>query len=244
MEENDKPFISKFIKKVKLTDDTYSFYFKRGKNSRDFVPGQYFELKIDIKNPDERGNTHVFTCASSPTEKDYYMITTRVIESTFKMALSNLKKGDTVEFTGPWDDLNFDESEILPQVFLAGGIGITPFHSIVKYAVDKKLDLSMTLFVSWGSRGEVLYDEFFREAEQKLKDFRYIPTITHLDNIKDWNGETGRISERLVKKYINKVRNNKFRIAGPAALVKAMRELCVQMNVSKENIVSEEFEGY
>lgn len=244
MAESDKPFKIPFLKKEQLTPDTFSFYFKRSDKTPDFTAGQYFEIKLKIKNPDERGDAHVFTCASSPTEKDYYMITTRIIESTFKKTLAKLKKGDLVRFNGPWDDLNFDESETLPQVFLAGGIGITPFHSIVKYAVDKKLELPMTLFVSWGSKEEMVFDNFFRDAEKKLADFRYIPTITNAESLKDWDGETGRISERLIKKYIKKVRNNRFRIAGPPGLVKAMRELCVQMNVGKENIIFEEFEGY
>lgn len=244
MADNETPFKIPFLKKERLNSDTYSFYFERNEKSRNFTAGQYFEIKLRIKNPDERGDTHVFTCASSPTEKGYYMITTRIIESTFKNALLKLKPGTLVQFNGPWDDLNFDETEDLPQVFMAGGIGITPFHSIVKYAIDKKLELPMTLFVSWGSREEMLFDDFFRKAETKLKDFRYIPTITHSETLRDWGGETGRISERLVKKYIKKVRNNRFRIAGPQGLVKAMKELCVQMNVPKENIIAEEFEGY
>ena len=244
MADNDIPFKIPFLKKEQLAPDTYSFYFERNEKSRDFIAGQYFEVKLRIKDPDERGDTHVFTCASSPTEKKYYMITTRIIESTFKKALAKLKPGTMVQFNGPWDDLNFNETEDLPQVFLAGGIGITPFHSIVKYAVDKKLELPMTLFVSWGSIEEMLFDEFFREAENRLKDFRYIPTVTHSEDLKNWKGETGRISERLVKKYIKKVRNNRFRIAGPIGLVKAMKELCVQMNMPKENIIFEEFEGY
>lgn len=244
MEDNEKPFKVPFIKKEQLTKDTYSFYFKRTKESRDFVAGQYFEIYLPHKNADERGQDRVFTCCSSPTEKDHYMITTRIIESSFKKELAKLKKGDLVRFNGPWDDLNFDESETLPQVFLAGGIGITPFHSIVKYAIDKKLTLPITLFVSWKSHDEMIFDDFFRNAEKKLDNFRYVPTITDDEGLKNWSGETGRISERLIKKYIPKVRNNRFRIAGPPGLVKAMKELCVQMNVSKENTIAEEFEGY
>lgn len=244
MADNETPFKIPFIKKEKLTKDTYSFYFKRTEESRDFVAGQYFEIFLPIKNPDERGRDRVFTCASSPTEKDYYMITTRIIKSSFKKELFKLKKGDLVRFNGPWDDLNFDEKEELPQIFMAGGIGVTPFHSILKYSIDKKLSLPMTLFASWKTKEEIVFDKFFKDAEKKLDNFKYIPTITHPDNGKDWSGETGRISERLVKKYIPKVRNYRFRIAGPPALVKAMKELCVQMNVQKENIIAEDFEGY
>ncbi len=244
MVDNETPFKLPFLKKEKLTKDTYSFYFERTEDVPDFVPGQYFEIRLSIKNPDDRGDTRVFTCCSSPTEKKYLMITTRVIKSSFKTSLDKLKKGDLVKFNGPWDDLNFDEKDDLPQIFMAGGIGVTPFYSIIKYSLDKKLKLPMTLFVSWVSLEEMIFDKFFRGAEKKLPNFKYVPTITHFENIKNWDGEKGRISERMVKKYIKKVRVARYRIAGPPGLVKAMRELAYQMNVGKENIITEEFEGY
>jgi len=244
MTDNETPFFLPFLKKEKIAEDTYNFYFKRTGKERDFIPGQYYEIKLKIKNPDERGDTRVFTCSSSPTEKNYLMFTTRIIESSFKKAFHDLKKRDMVQFNGPWDDLNFDESEELPQIFLAGGIGVTPFHSIVKYAIDKKLTLPMMLFVSWINPKEMVFDKFFKDAEKRLADFKYIPTITEFDDLKNWKGETGRISERMIKKYFKKVRFARFRISGPPGLVKAMRELCVQMNVPKENIIAEEFEGY
>jgi len=244
MADNETAFKIPFVKKEQVALDTYTFYFERSDVSRDFVAGQYFEIKLRIKNTDERGDTNVFSMSSSPTEKDYYAVTTKVVKSSFKKSLLKLKEGTLVQFNGPWDDLNFNENDDLRQVFMAGGIGITPFRSIVKYAIDKKLDLPITLFASWGSKEEMVFDEFFRSAEKKLKDFRYVPTVTYSDDLKGWDGETGRISERLVKKYIKKVRNNRFRISGPVPLVKAMRELAVQMNVPKDNIIVEEFEGY
>lgn len=240
MEDNDKPFKIPFIKKEKLNSDTYSFYFKRTEKSRDFVAGQYFEIYLPIKNPDERGRDRVFTCCSSPTEKDHYMITTRIIESSFKKELVKLKKGELVRFNGPWDDLNFDEKEKSSQVFLAGGIGITPFHSITKYMIDKKLNLPTVLFVSWKKKENMVFDDFFRKAEKTLPNFKYIPTFTD----EKWKEETGRIDEKMIKKYVKDIKNSRYRIAGPPAMVKALKETVKGLGVSKENIIAEEFEGY
>lgn len=240
MEESDKPFKIPFIKKEQLNSDTYSFYFKRTEESRDFLPGQFFEIYLQIKDPDERGRDRVFTCASSPTEKEYYMITTRIIESSFKRELLKLEEGDLVRFSGPWDDLNFDENEKAPQVFLAGGIGITPFYSIVQYMIDKNLQMPTRLFVSWKKRDNMIFHEFFKNAEKILSDFTYIPTITE----DTWDGEVGRIDDGMIRKYVNEIEDSRYRIAGPEGLVRAMKDLVKSLEVKKDNIIAEEFEGY
>lgn len=243
--ENETPFFLPLLKKEKLTSDCYSFFFKRNGDERDFTPGQYFEIKLKIKNPDDRGDTRVFTVASSPTEREYFMITTRIIKSSFKIALNNLQIGETAEFNGPWNDLNFDEGEIMPSVFLAGGIGVTPFHSIVKYVTNKNLKNQMILFASWKKREEIVFHKFFVDANNHLENFVYVPILTeeNLDK-SNWNGETGRISQEMIRKYVYDFLNSKYFIAGPPPMVKALKQMVIDMNISKENIISEDFEGY
>lgn len=244
--DNESPFFLPFVKKEQLTKDTYSFYFKRTGEERDFIPGQYYEMKLEIPNPDERGDSRVFTISSSPTEKEYIIITTRIIQSSFKLALNSLVHGQMVQFKGPWDDLNFDKKDAFPRVFLAGGIGITPYHSIVKYAIDKNLKTPMILFVSWKNRDEMIFDDFFRDANNHLENFSYIPTLTEEESLSldEWDGEKGRINEGMIKKYVYDISKSKYYFAGPPAMVKALKETVERMGVRKENIIAEEFEGY
>lgn len=242
----DKSFFLSFLKKEKLTSDCYSFYFKRTFEAPGFTPGQYFEIKLDIKDPDERGDTRVFTISSSPTEKEYYTITTRIIQSSFKLRLNKLRSGEMMQFDGPWDDLNFNEKDTYPHVFLAGGIGVTPYHSIVKYVTDRNLKTQMTLFVSWKNREEMVFDDFFRDANKRLKSFTYVPTITEEEGLKpgEWEDEVGRIDEKMIKKYISDIAKSKYFFAGPPAMVKALKETVQGMGVKKDKIIAEEFEGY
>lgn len=233
-----------FLKKEKLTSDTYSFYFKRTGQERDFVAGQYFELKLNIKDPDERGNTRVFTVCSSPTKKDYFMFTTRILKSSFKMDMLSLIPGQMVEFDGPWNDLNYDEKDKEKKVFLAGGIGITPFHSIIEYCLDRKINNPITLFVSWSQKSEIIFDDFFKDASKLLSNFIYVPTITHTDGLTDWTGEKGRVDSQMLKRYLVKTENYRYYIAGPQSFVKSEKELIKGMGVSDNNIISEDFEGY
>lgn len=246
MEDNDKPFFLPFVKKVQLATDCFTFFFEKNGNARDFVPGQTYEMKLPHKNMDERGDTRVFTISSSPTDKEFITVTTRIIKSTFKLRLNSLKVGDNVQFTGPWDDLNFDPKDKRPHVFLAGGIGITPFHSIINYSLDKKINTPMTLFVSWKNQEEMIFDEFFRTAEEALSNLTYIPTLTEDTSLNAdvWDGENGRINEEMIKKYVSDIKNSKYFFAGPPAMVKALKETIVEMGVAKENLLAEEFEGY
>ena len=246
MSNKNIPFFLPFLKKEQLTADTYSFYFRRTGEERDFTPGQYFEMKLDIKNPDERGDTRVFTISSSPTEVGIFTITTRIIQSSFKFRLNELKPGELVQLDGPWNDLNFDESDTSPRVFLAGGIGITPYHSIVKYCLDRNMKTPMILFVSWKTREEMIFDEFFRNANNHLENFSYIPTLTEEEILvsSEWDGEKGRISSEMIKKYAYEVLKSKYYFTGPPAMVNNLKQTVIDMGVSKENITAEEFEGY
>lgn len=246
MSDADQPFFLPFVKKEKLNKDTYTFYFKRTGKERDFVPGQYCEIKLAHKNADERGDSRVFTISSPPTNKEFITITTRIIQSTFKLRLDSLKLNEMVQFDGPWDDLNFDEKDVSPHVFLAGGIGITPYHSIVQYAIDQKIDTPITLFVSWKKMDEMVFDEFFRKAESSLENFTYIPTLTDEEDIAmdTWDSENGRINEIMIKKYVQDITNSKYYISGPQVMVNALKQTVVDMGVSKDNIIAEEFEGY
>jgi len=245
MAENEKPFFLLFLKKEQLTSDCYTFFFKRTPESPEFTPGQYFEIKMDIKNPDERGDAHVFTISSSPLDWEFYTITTRIIQSSFKLRLADLQPGELVQFDGPWNDLNFDEHDTSPHVFLAGGIGITPYHSIVKYAMEKNLTTQMILFVSWKNREEMIFDDFFRQANNHMDNFTYVPTLTDESlNPSEWDGEIGRINEEMLRKYISSILDAKYYFSGPPVMVSVLKETVKGMGVPSEKIIFEEFEGY
>ncbi|MDO8269918.1 MAG: FAD-dependent oxidoreductase [Candidatus Levybacteria bacterium] len=245
MNENGIFFLP-FVKKEQLTFDTYTFYFKRTGEEREFTPGQYYEMTLPHKNMDERGDSRVFTISSSPTDKEFITITTKIIQSTFKMRLNSLVTGDKVQFDGPWDDLNFDEKDTSPHVFIAGGIGVTPYHSIVEYVTDKNLKTQMILFASWKKREEMIFDDFFRDANNHLENFSYVPTITDGGSLnpEEWDGEKGYINSEMIKRYVYEIDKSKYFFSGPPAMVNSLKKTIIDMGVPKEKIIFEEFEGY
>lgn len=242
METRQKKFYLPFIKKEEVAKNTYSFYFDRAQIDFDFLPGQYIEMTLPIKNPDYRGSERFFTIASSPLNKNYLMITIKIIKSSFKKALMDIKPMQLVEFTGPWGGFVFREEQAFPHVFLAGGIGITPFHSMITYANTKNLSIPIILFASFSAREDIVFHKELSGISRINPNIKIIYTITHPDD--QWKGETGRISEELIKKYVSNILEPRYYIVGPPSMVSAIEEIVLEMGVPNERIFIENFTGY
>lgn len=235
-----RKFSLQFLKKTQESKDAYSFYFE--KKDLDFSAGQYMKVALDIKNPDDRGNSRFFTIASSPGEEQL-CITTRIIQSSFKIAFNELSSGQKISFNGPFGNFVLTD-EPKPLVFLAGGIGITPFHSMIKYVADNKLDRQISLFVSWTNEEEMVYHEELKNISAQNKNILYVPTITHPEENPNWDGETGRIDNEKIKKYVSNFSNCTFYLSGPQTMVEAMEKMVGEMGISGEQIKTDKFPGY
>ncbi len=240
-----KDFSLPFVRKQLLASNTYAFFFDRSHEQFDFLPGQFVRVTLQIEHPDTRGTSRYFSISSPPTDKTTLRIVTKVLQSTFKKALLALLPRQQVKFFGPSGIFYFREEQALQHVFLAGGIGITPFLSILSYIDDKKIVSPVTLFVSFSTAEEaILYQETLAIA-QRNPSVKVIYTITHPQDSKiPWNGEVGRISEELIKKYVPNITESLFYLVGPAAMLSAMEELVGAMNIPSERIFKERFVGY
>lgn len=245
MLSSPKNFNLFFIRKEKIARDTYSFYFDL-KQEKDFyfTAGQYIRMLLDIENPDDRGSSRFFTISSSPLEKDYLTITTKIIKSSFKNKLLELNSGDSAKFYGPMGSFVLNENIGDERVFLAGGIGITPFHSMIKYAYKKNLSIPLTLFVSFSGAEDVIFYKELSEIASKNPNIKVIYTITHAQENSNWRGETGRISEEMLKKYIKDINKPLYYIVGPPSMVVGMEDMVSKMGIPNEKIFIENFTGY
>lgn len=234
-------FKTSLIKKEKDSSDAWKFYFAKPKNFT-YVAGQYIKMWVEIENPDSRGITRYFTLSSSPTD-DYLLITTRIIKSSFKKALGKLKVGDTVKMRGPWGDFTLDRAQGRPIVFTSGGIGITPFHSMIKYVSDKNLDIPITLFCSYKTPDEIFFVNELNDITAINKNIRMIATITQPENT-EWKGETGRITTDLLQKHLDSFSQYVYYIAGPDPMVEGIEKLLLSLKIPKDQILTDGFPGY
>jgi ferredoxin-NADP reductase len=246
--DKPQPFSLPFVKKEQVAHETYSFYFDRNAQPDfDFTAGQYIRMSLEIEHPDERGSSHYFTISSSPLEKEYLTITTKIVEraSTFKQTLSSLAPGAPVRFFGPNGDFTLPGRPGKPIVFLAGGIGITPSHSMITFAAKAGSSIPMTLFVSFSTVEEAVFYDELKKIGQEHENVQIVYTVTHPEeSTQPWSGETGRISADMIKKYIQNVQNAQYYISGPQKMVSAMAEITSQMGVPDEQVKKEDFPGY
>ena len=120
------------------TPDVKSFIFEKPENFS-FVAGQFLTLFLDVEDP--RGNYRQFSIASSPTE-DSVMITSTMRGSPFKQKLAEMQ-GQKIRARGPFGRFTLQEAE--RHVMVAGGIGVTPFRSMIKFATDTERKDKITL---------------------------------------------------------------------------------------------------
>jgi glycine betaine catabolism B len=234
-----------FLKeKIKLSPDTYDFVFPL-KRKLAFRPGQYMEWTLEHDKPDDRGNRRYFTLASSPTE-DALRLGVKFYEpsSSFKKALLSIDNDKMIIASQRAGDFTLPADPKKKLVFLAGGIGVTPFRSILKYLIDKHESRDIVVVYSNKYQSEIVYTDVLTEAEKKLKA-KIIYTLTDKNHIPhDWQGKTGRVDEELIKKEIPDYLDRHFYLSGPHAMVTAFETVLKKMSVSPEKIKTDFFPGF
>src|SRR3989344_817032 len=236
-------FTVEFLKKEQAAKNTSSFFFQ-SPPQLNFLPGQFMRLTLETLESDERANYRLFSIASSPTEKEYLMITTKSNHSVFKKTLFSLKIGTKAQISAPYGVFTLKPEETAPHVFLAGGIGITPFRSMIRYASDSNLNLPITLFTSFSTVEERVFQKELQAIAAKKSWLKLVETITQpLDSGKAWRGNVGRINAELIKKNVELL-SSIFYIAGPPAMVDTMTNLVKSLGVEVARVRIEKFTGY
>jgi ferredoxin-NADP reductase len=251
------------LEKIKV-DGTDVMSFKFSKQNKDlervletvlsnYTAGQFAFFDIGGVNSDPKGPIRHFTISSSPTE-DFIMFTTRIRDSPYKKRLSALKEGAKVKVRGPEGQFVLHDDYSKPAVFLSGGIGVTPFRSMIKYVTDKQLSLKIVMFDSNRDPDNILFKKEFDEWTNLNKNLKIIYTISEDKHDVDpsyvnngWKGEHGRINKAMILKYLDDtlLNNSIFYICGPPGMLKAMQSLLEEeLEISKEKIKMEEFTGY
>lgn len=230
--------------KIKISSDIYDFIFGIDKKFN-FIPGQYLEWTLNVNNSDSRGNRRYFTISSSPTEDDL-RIGVKFYEnsSSFKKNLVDLNIGDKILGGNLSGEFTIQDNENKKLVFVAGGIGITPFRSIIKYLLDKNIKIDIVILFSNKLKEEIVYKDIFDQAFDKLNIKTYY-NLTDLENIpNDWQGEKGRINNQIIKKYVPDFNERYFYLSGPHTMVSGFEEVLINMGISKNKIKKDFFPGF
>jgi ferredoxin-NADP reductase len=209
----------------------------------DFEPGQYFYVTLpDIGHNDEKGLRRHITVVTSPNERGVLGLATRLRDSAFKRTLRELPVGAEVEVDPPTGDFTLPDDTSRPFVFVAGGIGITVFRSMLRHIRDERLPYRVTLVYSNRDRESTAFLDELRELERQIPDFRLILTMTEDPG---WEGETRMIDAEFFRDYLGEALDEYvFLVAGPPGIVQAAQQALVEAGVEEENLIVERYSGY
>lgn len=234
----------KLKSREEVAEGTMAFRFERPAGWA-FKAGQSLDMTLlDPPETDAEGNTRAFSVASAPQE-DFLMIATRMRDTAFKRTLKTLPLGSTVKIDGPFGNLTLHNNAVKGAVLLAGGIGITPFRSMVFREAREKLQHRIYLFFSNRRPEDAPFLEDLRALERENPNFKLIATMTQMEKSKRaWSGETGLIDQKMLSKYLKDAASPVYYIAGPPGMVKGLREVLNKGRVDDDDIRTEEFSGY
>ncbi len=237
-------FMTKLRSREEVAERTMAFHFDKPAGFV-FTPGQFID--IDLLNPaetDTAGNTRGFSISSAPYE-DTIMVTTRLRDTAFKRVLRIMPLGTEVKIEGPFGNLRLHNTAKRTAVFLAGGIGITPFHSILLDAARRKLPQTIFLFFSNHRPEDAPFLGELQSMEKQNPNYKFIGTMTKMGRSKfPWRGELGFINKEMLERYLKGAPSPIYYIAGPPAMVSGLHAMLQEAGIDDDDIRTEEFAGY
>jgi len=224
--------------------DIIDFHFLRDKKLA-FAPGQYMEWTLSHPHPDSRGNRRYLTIASSPTE-DTLCLGVKFYQngSSFKKALADLDRNTAIVAGSLAGDFTLPKNPGQKCVFIAGGIGITPFRSMIKYLIDVKQPRPIILFYSNKLTDEMVYTDVFEQARQEL-GIKTIYTLTDQNKVPpNWPGRVGRVDALMIKEEAPDYFERKFYLSGPHQMVVGYEKTLQEMGIKNNQIKMDFFPGF
>jgi ferredoxin-NADP reductase len=210
----------------------------------DYRAGQFIDITlIDPPETDAEGNTRGFSISSAPSE-DVITITTRLRDTAFKRVLRTLPIGTAVRVEGPFGDLRLHHAS-RPAVVLTGGIGITPFRSILLEAIHAGgLPYPVVVFYANRRPSDAAFLDEIRELARQDANLTFVPTMSGLESAEPWEGERGHIDAAMLQRHFDGMTGAIYYLTGPPGMVNGLRTMLVDAGVDEDDIRTEEFTGY
>lgn len=234
----------KLFKREEIADRTMAFHFEKPANLQ-FTAGQFVDLSlINPTEIDWAGSSRTLTIASAPFEKEL-MFAMRMRDSAFKRTLRNLRLGSEAIIDNPAGVFTLHEDCSRLAVFIAGGIGITPFLSILRQAAFNRLPYRLYLFYSNRRPEDAAFSSELQAIPKSNPYFQFIPVMTQMwRSQREWAGETGYVGEAMLSRYLHSIVGPVYYLAGPPGMIESMRQKLLELGVDRNDINADSFDGY
>ncbi|HMM55839.1 MAG TPA: FAD-dependent oxidoreductase [Candidatus Desulfobacillus sp.] len=227
-----------------VAEGTMAFHLSRPEGFT-FRAGQSLLLGlIDPPETDSEGDRRTFTIASAPHEGEL-MVATRMRDTAFKRVLKSLPAGAPLTIDGPNGTMVLEEDGSRQLVFLAGGIGITPFRSMILHAAHERLPHRILLLYGNRRPEDAAFLAELQEVERRHGNFRLVALMSEPEkSARGWSGETGRVNRALVERHVAEPQKAIYYFAGPPPMTMAMHAMLEELGVAESSMRYEEFYGY
>ena len=231
----------RLLNRINVANGTMLFEWEKPKGF-EYVAGQFGDFTlIDPKETDEEGNVRGFSFVTAPFEATL-KTATRMRDTAFKRVLKSMPLGTTIKLDAPYGDFRLHKSSSTPAVFLIGGIGITPVHSMIAQATHDALPHKITLLYSNKSPADAAFTSDLEHLAATNRNFAFVPAYNASSEA--GTGEHGLIDAAMLKRHVPDLVAPIYYLAGPAGMVQAMRQMLVTAGANEDNIRTEEFSGY
>jgi ferredoxin-NADP reductase len=208
----------------------------------DYRPGAYFWVELpDRGHDDEKGLRRHISLVTSPTEHGVVGLATRLRDTAFKRTLAELEVGDEVQVEEPKGSFLLPEETDVEYVFVAGGIGITVFRSMLRYIADSGEPYRVTLVYSNRDRSSTPFLDELAELEQGIPGLRVVLTMT---DDEAWEGERRRVDPAMLADVLGGLDGRTFLVAGPPAMAEGVADSLREAGVPEERVRADRFSGY
>lgn len=237
-------FKSHLVGSWRVADQTIAFRFDRPPDWA-FKAGQFVDITlIDPIETDTEGNVRGFSLASAPDE-DTLLVATRMRDTAFKRALAVALPETEFKIEGPFGDFRLHHDPRRPAVMIAGGIGITPFRSMILDATHRKLKHRVILFYFNRRPEDAPFLVELQHLESCNLNYHLVAVMTQPERSRhSWNGETGHLTKAMLERHLKDIQNPIYYVAGPVSMVEGIREVLNAAEIDDDDIRAEEFAGY
>lgn len=219
-----------------MAEDTEAFWLDTAGSDFSFAAGQYAAFTIQEE-------TKAFTLAASPHHKNFILFATRMRPSPFKEDLRKIPLGTKIKVSPARGRFLLPDSGDKPVVMIAGGIGVTPFHSQVEWVTHEGKSCPITLLYSNRTLALTAFLKDFQEWKKQNPNFKFVPTLTR-EHPADWPYETGRLDPQKLRKHVPDISQSLYYVVGPPLMVEGVAQTLTGMGIPKIQIKTEKFLGY
>lgn len=237
-------FSSRLVGSWRVADQTMAFRFERPAGWA-FKAGQFVDLTLLTPHEtDAEGNVRGFSLASAPDERTL-MVATRMRDTVFKRNLAAALPDTEFKIQGPFGDFTLHRDAQRPAVMIAGGIGITPFRSMVLSAAHSRLNHQIVLLYFNRCPEDAPFLEELRHLESRDPKCRLIAVMTQPERSRrGWSGENGHLDAAMLERHVQNLKKPIFYVAGPSLMVAGIRQVLNAAGVDNDDVRTEEFAGY